>query len=337
MRLFEDRNADAAGGRAVFLVPTNWARCVESPIGPGIDPGIWGFPFYIPPANYVFFANTAESESLAVPKLKELWLTALFKEYNPLKVRLMSIVPGMKNEGTTLFNITRWQLFNRLMDKAGSDLIPDYTRNYHPFCVLTAGTQTENCKQLEDAFRAEFIEMMFEEIQDESNGCTIYQLRRGLVPEPPHMLELHLFGNSLLESNLSVLQGEGEWQKPFEVITGNQCSASREWTVLGEIRFVHSPASATQVSSTSVVAVSTTPQIAHAQVQDSSGGDGSDHSDHSSSENKPRSTKCEDAKTPNEVPKWERFWHSVNIEEHLFTDPVEVVWGEAPQGGNIGT
>ncbi|KAF8453238.1 hypothetical protein BGX38DRAFT_1141672 [Terfezia claveryi] len=271
--------------------------------------------------------------------LKELWLTLLFKEYNPLKVQMMSIVPGMKDDGITLVHTTRWKLFNRLMDKTGSDLIPDYSRNYHPFCLLATGTLTENCKRLEEAFLVEFIEMMFEEIQDKSSGLSIYQLRRGLVPQPPHFLEPHLFANSLLDSNLIVPQGEGEWQKPSGVIAKNKCSASREWTILGEIKFIHSPASAIQVSSSGLGALSATSQVAHAQDQDSTGssGDGSDYSDHSSSENKPRTTKCEDAKSPNEVPKWERFWHSVNIEEHLFTDPVEVVWGKAPQSGSIGT
>ena len=142
--------------------------------------------------------NTTPSHHLP-PKLKELWLTLLFKEYNPLKERMMSLLPGMTNDGIILVQNARWKLFNRLMDQAGRDLIPYYTRNHHPFCVLATKAETERCKKLEAAFRTEFLDMCFDKIESAGDdGPPIYQAREGLTPELPPSLRHRLFPNPLL-------------------------------------------------------------------------------------------------------------------------------------------
>ena len=83
------------------------------------------------------------------PLLKELWLSRIFREYKPLKAHIMSvywrpdeILPGKRNKCLQAVYQIRWKLFNRLMDEAGVELIPQYSRNHHAAWVLASTPQS---------------------------------------------------------------------------------------------------------------------------------------------------------------------------------------------------
>ncbi|KAF8427055.1 hypothetical protein EV426DRAFT_707325 [Tirmania nivea] len=397
MPLFGGRSLQTGGLNEVSVHPAKLAGCVSSPIPlwfPQVKTVIQtekpAFPENATPSSQ----NTVASFHLP-PRLKELWLTLIFNQYNPLKEHMMSILPGLKKEGITIVNKTRWKLFNRLMDQAGHELIPHYSRKFHPSCIFTMEAYSEWGKQMEEKFRAEFMEMCFEEKLGENDGPTRYQLRRELEPEPPDILVHQLLMDPLLEvkafsldhslfcntalhnviaaynsgrqllndddksrdnaynsanvrdqgdvkvlnvEKSTVSNGKGESKEPKEALRGKEHSSPSESTLGGAFKPICTLYRAMPGRSVGIGPEWTILKVPFTKALDVTGssGVGSHYSDETASEHEAKTIECDDGLPSNEVPKWERFWHSVNIEEHLFTDPVEVVWGRSASDGNPG-
>lgn len=96
--------------------------------------------------------------------------------------------------------------------------------------------------------------------------------------------------------------------------------------LIGEFKVIHILSGAIPAPRARVGAESLTLEVLHTDNSDDKASSGY-CSDDTILGDKCRNVAYEDGQ--NEVPKQERFWHSVNIEEHLMTDPAELVWGQS--------